>query len=312
MRPIRAFALSCVLTGTVVQAAPSFQEHVVRRGQSASYIALSRYGIYNDSVAAFLRQDNPSIPDLDRLEVGQTLRLRDPLPPAEAAAPRNPEQRVRMASRKAVATLVRGPAQVVHRDGSRAPLRANQFLSPGEGVATGTGGFVELVIDNQSVLRLNQETEVRLVAIQEPRQPDARDAHSLYTRVALLKGRTWSQVRKWAGALVGFQVQMPRAIAGVHGTVFESGVSTDSSSSVAVLEGEVGVAGGTPSPRQGLAPREVSGPREIGVQEWIQVLKAGMRIEVDPSGRPGAPQTFSPDTASEWNRIDAERDCLCD
>lgn len=287
------------------------EDYAVRKGQTVSFIAFRTYGAYDDSIAGFLKADNPQIADMDRVEVGQILHLRKEASPVSAE--KDPERRILMASRKAVVTLAQGSGEIRRAAGGRERLAANRFLTTGDSILTGADGVAEIIVDNQSVLRLAPGTEVRLTAIQQPRQPTSADRRTLTTRFSLLRGTTWTKVRKWAGAVVAFQVQMPNAIAGVHGTVFENSIAKDSSSSVSVYQGEVGVQGGPdPTPRRSLAPTQVAGPKEISVAQWTRILKDGQRLDIAKSGTAGQPAGFKPDTASTWIKLNQERDSLCD
>ena len=287
------------------------EDHSVRRGETVSFIAFQRYGAYDDSIADLIRIDNPQLPDLDHVQVGQILHLRKDQK-APVAVELDPQRRIQMASRKAVVTLAQGSGEIRRAAGGREPLAANRFLVSGDTIVTGSDGLAEIIVDNQSVLRLAAETEVRLVAIQEPQKPNDAERRAFLTRFALLHGKTWTKVQKWAGALVAFQVQMPNAIAGVHGTVFENSVAADSTSSVSVFRGEVGVHGEVHGPRRSLAPAQISGPQEISESKWIQILKDGQRMEISKSGAAGPVANFKPDPNSEWVKLNQERDSLCD
>lgn len=305
-------ALLVAATGT--KSDPGFERFTVRRGQTASYIAFQKYGAFNDSISALILQDNPEVTNLDMLKVGQVLRLRVPAAPPQKAARSAPKKTIDLASRRAVVTMVTGQGTVRRADGSVEPLRANQFISKGDAVTTGADGYAELVIDNQSVLRLNHSTEIRMSGIQEPRAATSRDTRPFVTKIALLRGKTWTQVQKWAGGIVNYQIQLPTAIAGVHGTVFETEVQSDSSGAVGVIEGEVGVGGGASSadaPRTSLAPKAVSGPQEVSMEEWTRLVKTGMRLSVPRSGQPGDPIPWTP-KPEEWAGLEDQRECVCD
>jgi hypothetical protein len=191
-------------------------------------------------------------------------------------------------------------------------LVANRFLSTGDVLITGADGMAEIIIDNQSVLRLASSTEIKLTAIQESQKNTASENRPMVTRLALVRGKTWAKVQKWAGSLVNYQIQLPNAIAGVHGTVFETEAKADSTGAVAVYQGEVGVSNLAKPTKKSLAANPVEGPKEVSQGEWTTILKDGMRMEIAKSGTPGEPQTFTADANSEWVKMNKERDCLCD
>jgi hypothetical protein len=305
-----ASVLSILVAAVGASVPAALDDCTVRRGQTVSYIAFHRYGAYNDSIASLLRADNPQIPDLDQVSAGQVVHLRH-APVATSPERNDPLRRVLMASRKAVVTLATGAGEIRRAKGGREPLAANRFLATGDTIVTSRDGQAELIFDNQSVLRLGGGTEVVLSAIQEPRVPDATDGRKLFTKLSLLRGKTWTHVQKWAGSIVAYQVQMPNAIAGVHGTVFENAIAPDSSSSVSVIQGEVAVEGDRPAAaHRSLAPKEIAGPKEISLSRWIQILKDGQRLDISKSGQAGKPVDIQPQAMENWRKIDQERDSL--
>jgi len=207
----------------------------VSKGQTLSWIGLRHLGAWTPQIASKVIEDNPGLtPDL--LLEGQKLRLRRSLDRRMLS----PVQQVASASRTAVITRTSGPVELILSDGSSKPVAANQFLVVGDRIQTGVGGMAELIIDNQSVLRVRENSRLSLVALQDSSRMSQSHAG---TQVSLEMGRLWTKVRKWAGPLVGFEVRLPNAIAGVHGTMFECIIHPDSSEEVDVFDGVVGVAG---------------------------------------------------------------------
>ncbi|HXP90788.1 MAG TPA: FecR family protein [Fibrobacteria bacterium] len=248
-----------------------FYKISVSKGQTLSWIGLRHLGAWTPKIAAKVVEDNPGLtPDL--LAEGQNLRLRRSLD--QRAMP--PAQQIASASRTAVVTRTMGPVQVVFADGTSRPLAANQFLSVGDRIRTGAGGVAELIIDNQSVLRVRENSQLALVSIQDTAKIQQGHAG---TQVSLEMGRLWTKVRKWAGPLVGFEVRLPNAIAGVHGTIFECIVHADSSAEVDVYDGVVGV---------------------TGTKKAVEVKVArGELTSISPDGMVGAPTRFAPPQEKE-------------
>jgi len=249
----------------------------VGRDQSASWLAFRHLGAWTPEIAAQVKSDNPSIRNLNRLEIGDVLRLRRCLDQRA----HTPSHQISMAMRKAVVTYVRGNAHIV-RQGKSEAISLNAFLAAGDKIVTEQNAAVELIIDNQSVMRLRDNTTLQLVAIQES-APDQK----VGTSVFLEYGRVWSKVRKWAGPLVGFQVKMPNAIAGVHGTTFECFVNNDSSGIVSVSEGLVGVTGRN-QPEESFVP-------------------AGKSVTVQKDGRLTL-QNRPSNSHIDWKRFNEKRD----
>ena len=246
--------------------------------QSASWIAFRHLGAWSPEIASQIQIDNPQIKNLDLLEVGDVLRLRRSLNQRLLT----PRQQISKAIRKAVITYVKGNASVQHAGAPSASLRANEFLSPGDRITTSAGAVVELIIDNQSVLRLRDRTTLSLVAIQ-----DSSSDQRTRTSVFLEAGRVWTKVRKWAGPLVGFQVKMPNAIAGVHGTTFECSVDSGAQGTVTVHEGIVGVS-------SLLQPVETP-------------VAAGKSVFIKKDGQISTPVSTT-ESSPDWNRFNEMQD----
>jgi len=206
---------------------------VVAKGQTLSGLSFRHLGAYTPEIRGILLADNPDLKDPSRIFEGETLLFRRTEDRRQLPA----ERQVAMASRQAVVTSVTGGGEVVRANGVREILSADMFLSPGDLVVAKSGSMVELIVDNQSILRLRGPTRMSLVAVQSSDSGDSRP----HTRVRLITGRIWAKVEKWAGPLVHFEVLLPNAIAGVHGTVFETIVNKDSTSVVRVQEGVVSV-----------------------------------------------------------------------
>lgn len=310
MRKSILSALLLLATGSM--AATTLVDYEIRKGQTLSYVAFLKLGAWNDSIAGQIQKDNPGL-DMDKIMVGQKIHLRMPSEDP-VAAPVDPAQRIQVASRKAVVTMVRGTGKITRASGASEVLKPNAFLATGDGIQTDAGGYAEIIIDNQSVLRLNEKTQVKLLAIQAPQVATATEKRPFYTRIALVSGKTWAKVQKWAGGTINYQIQLPTAIAGVHGTVFESEVNGDSTGAVSVYQGEVGVGGkaAAPAAKKSLAPKSVSGPKEVALGEWIHILKQGQRIDVPKAGAPAAPHDFKVPVGDAWVDMNRERDCLCD
>jgi hypothetical protein len=305
------FLLALAVAGSAT-AGVNLEDYTVRRGQTVSYIAFLKYGQYNDSIVKVLKTDNPKIENLDLIQVGSVLKIRTDAQ-SPVATEKDPAKRIQMASKKAVVTMVVGTGEIRRANGVVEKLLPNRFLSTGDAIVTMADGMAEIIIDNQSVLRLSSSTEIKLTAIQESQKPTGTETRPMVTRLSLLRGKTWAKVQKWAGPLVNYQIQLPNAIAGVHGTVFETEAKADSTGTVAVYQGEVGVANPAPAPvKKSLAPTQVAGPKEVSQGEWIRILKDGMKLEIGKTGTPGEPVAFTAEVNSEWVKMNKERDCLCD
>lgn len=212
----------------------AFSSLVVRPRQTVSWLAFRHLGAFDKAILDTLKLDNPSLTELPRLKGGETLRLRRSMD----RRPLSPARQIALASRQGVVTTLKGTGELRRASGELVPLAVNTFLAVGDEIRTGPATAAEVVIDNQSVLRLRENSRLRLLGVQDSVTTAGRKAG---TRVALESGALWVKVRKWAGPLVGFEVRLPSTIAGVHGTIFEATVAKDSTESVYVVEGIVSV-----------------------------------------------------------------------
>jgi len=246
----------------------TFSSVTVRPKQTAAWLSFRYLGAFDAKILDTLRMDNPSIPDLAHLHGGESLRLRRSMDRRALS----PERQIALASRQGVVTTLKGTGEIRRATGQILPLTVNSFLATGDEVRTSTGSWAEVVIDNQSVLRLRENSRLRLQGIQDTALSQGRKAG---TRVALDAGALWVKVRTWAGPLVGFEVRLPSTIAGVHGTIFETTVAPDSTQEVLVREGVVSV-------------REL---REGGLEVR---LEKGQRVTTRPDRTLGVPTRGTP------------------
>lgn len=251
----------------------TFSSVVVKPRQTASWLAFRHLGAFDKSILDTLKLDNPSIPDLAKLKGGETLRIRRSMD----RRPLSPQRQIALASRQGVVTTIKGTGELRRASGELLPLSVNTFLSVGDEIRTGPATAAEIVIDNQSVLRLRENSRLRLLGVQDTVVTAGRKAG---TRVALESGALWVKVRKWAGPLVGFEVRLPSTIAGVHGTIFEATIGKDSSETVTVVEGIVSVR------------EQRAGGLEVK-------LERGQKVSTRPGSALGAPTEARP-SAQPW------------
>lgn len=251
----------------------AFSTVVVRARQTASWLSFRHFGAYDKAILDTLKLDNPTIANLAKLQGGETLRLRRSMD----RRPLSPARQIALASRQGVVTTLKGTGEIRRASGELLPLDVNTFLAVGDEVRTGPASAAELVIDNQSVLRLRENSRLRLLGVQDSAVTGTRKAG---TRVALESGALWVKVRKWAGPLVGFEVRLPSTIAGVHGTIFEATIGADSTETVHVVEGIVSVR------------EQRAGGLEVK-------LERGQKVSTRPGGSLGLPSAARP-ASQDW------------
>lgn len=129
---------------------------------------------------------------------------------------------------------VHGAAEVRSgAQGAWTPIRVKQVLQPGQHLRTGTGARMALLLSDRTQIRLNQNTQVEIQAI----QPAPRSAGQ--TKFRQMSGKAWVQSKTPPKQL---QWETPTAIAGIRGTDWEMNVTEDGRSRLSVFSGAVAFA----------------------------------------------------------------------
>ena len=319
----------------------------VRRGDTLSYLSFKIYGRYDLQIAEVLKRENPQVRDIDRIYAGQELRFppreemgkklgdrsltpEKPGPETETKEvrlPREPgpkppaplsETTVRVG--KGVITYLEGQVQVKRAAETQwSPVRPNMILSQNDQIKVSSHSRAELILDNQSVLRLSENTLLTLQKLEE--DPTARKETA---RMEISLGRLWVRVAKLFNPASRYDVKTPAVIAGVQGTTYQVLVVDEKTTTIQVFEGAVNVynpfpKGGPGAPEQPgqvekptevAGPREVPGPTAVSREEWTQiVLHQYQQITVTGEEVP-RPTSFDPqkERQSEWVRWNEERD----
>lgn len=312
----------------------------VRRGDTISYLAFKTYGLYDPRMLRILQQENPEVKDVALIYAGQQLRFpsreamarrlagkpaRPPEPvktePWEEKAPQEePAAGTRVRAYKGVMTFLQGEVQVKKAgDAGWSSARANMILSAGDQVKVLARSRAELILDNQSVLRLAEKTVLTIQKLEEDAATRKETA-----RMELSLGRLWTRAAKLFNPASRYDVNTPMAIAGVHGTVYQVSVAPDKTTNVQVFQGAVdvynpfpqgrgpaaGQAGRAGLPQEVSGPREVPGPTAVSREEWTRIL-VGQRQQVSISelgaSRP-QPLDVNKERQDEWVRWNEERD----
>jgi hypothetical protein len=304
------------------------------------------YGMYDGQVGEILKKENPRIKDLDRIFVGQQLnfpapeimksklgegtskpaRLRGERETKEAlpsqvprsAKPTTTETQVR--ANKGVITYLEGRVQV-KRSGetSWSSARPNMILLENDQIEVLNQSRAELILDNQSVMRLAENTLLTIHKLEEEKSTRKETA-----RMDISTGRLWVRIARLFNPASRYDVKTPTAIAGVQGTVYQVAVAGDQSTTIQVFQGAVNVynpfpkttpsapgkAMGLEAPHEVAGPQEVPGPTTVSREEWTQiVLHQFQQITVTGREIPH-PTSFDPnrERQTEWVQWNEERD----
>jgi len=134
-----------------------------------------------------------------------------------------------------------------------------------------------------------------------------------------LKGQSWTNVNKKDGKKKDYKVKSPVAVAAVIGTVFKFGYD-GSLTEVAVLDGQVNVdldkekkeelnlpppekETNVKEPGQSMAPKEIPGPYEVTLNQWISIVK-GEIINIRSDGKYSKTKSTVEELEADWESFD--------
>jgi phage tail protein X len=300
----------CAFTAPATSPADGFVKHTVRKGETVSLICIDFYGHYRGELGKAIQKDNPALKDINLIVPGQVLALRNPdykgAKPAEATSV---FERTLQAT-QGVVTYVEGDASLLVKSAKgRQKLAANTVVNPGDAITTAANGRVELIVNRETVVRLKENTHMTLEAFRDAGKNSGR------TKMGFNLGSVWTKMKKFSDKVSRFELELPTAIAGVHGTVYEASIEKDSSSEVKVFAGEVAVknnpavhaaAGGEVG--EVIGPGEVEGPREVSMDEWVTIVHDMQRIRVDKEGKPRPVEEFKKNDHDSWEQWNEARD----
>jgi hypothetical protein len=316
MRPFKilkatlAFGAVALLTGALPNNGGNgrFISHTVVRGETVSLLCIEKYGKYTAAMGREFLKDNPRVTDINLIVVGQVLRFRNPEYVPAAAEARDTLFSRTMAMTQGVVTYVEGKARCANALGKK-ELTANTVVGPGDTIMTSGNGRVECIVNGETVVRVRENTALCITALRAMEQQKGE------TSMNFSLGAVWTKMKKFSDGVSRFRLQMPTAIAGVHGTVYQATVDRDTSCAVSVYEGEVSVKGYEPyfSPQEGglheiSGPHEIEGPHEVSREEWEMIVRSMQRIHIDKKGRASEATAFKRDPADSWERWNLERD----
>lgn len=139
------------------------------------------------------------------------------------------------------ATLIDFEGEVLIQKGGEnlwLPVEKDMPLEQGDHIKTGAKAFAEILVDDGSQIRLEENSEITLSELSADSQ-----TKSITASVYLWFGRMLSNITRFAHARSKFEVQTATVVAGVRGTDFAVEVTDTKQSDVGVFDGEVAVAG---------------------------------------------------------------------
>ena len=215
---------------------------------------------------------------------------------------------------RAKVTFVQGEVRrLISPEGAWTALPLGGFVQAGERIKTMKGGRLELQLPDRSIIRFDEESDIRLVSAEYNPAQSKREVH-----FSLMLGKTWANIREAFGSSRGVQVETDNAVVGVRGTVFRMNVATDKSAMVRVYRGTVAVskphrlsALGEPGSQiqRVPGPTRIPGPHRVTMEEWIRIVEAMQQITVSSEGIPSKPRTFTmEEDLNDWVQWNLARD----
>jgi len=321
----------------------------VRKGDTISYLSFKIYGMYDQKMGERLRKENPQIKNLDLIYAGQQVRFpapedmkkwpgekplkpverglvaepKEPTPPKPGPTPETPPKgeplaETQVQANKGVITFLEGQAQMKKAGGTQwSSARPNMILLERDQVKVLARSRAELILDNQTVMRLSENTLLTIQKLEEEPAPQKETV-----KMELSLGRLWTRAAKLFNPASRYDVKTPTAIAGVQGTIYQVSVADDQSTNIQVYEGAVNVYNPFPPAKPSLpgermgkphevpGPGEVPGPTAVSREEWTSiVLRQFQQITVTGRGI-SRPASFDvqKERQKEWVRWNEERD----
>ncbi len=114
--------------------------------------------------------------------------------------------------------------------------RPNMILSENDQIRVLAKSRAELILDNQAVMRLSENTWLTMQKLEEEAATQKETA-----RMQLSWGKLWTRTAKLFNPSSRYEVTTPTAIAGVTGTVYQVRVAEDKSTNIQVFQGAVNV-----------------------------------------------------------------------
>ncbi len=188
------------------------------------------------------------------------------------------------------------------------PAKAEMKLREGDRLQTKKSARVEATLNDGSVVRLGQNTQLSLKKVVTNDRGQRKSV-----KAKLFFGKIWAGVKKAVGAETEFTVTTDHAVAGVRGTRFET-IASKTGSSVKVYSGAVlvsnkpsyAIKGHTKDKRV-----QVAGPQLVSKKKWKELVAGAMQVvKVSASGAMQPPTAFVLADAGDgdWEAWNSERD----
>lgn len=150
------------------------------------------------------------------------------------------------------------------------PVEKNMPLEEGDLLKTGPGAYAEVLIDDGSVIKVEENTEIAFDELNA-----GYETKRIESTIFLEFGRLIANIVRFTFPGSRFEIETPTMVAGVRGTEFIVETAGSEQTDVGVFEGEVSVAG---FDEQG----DVADESEILLRKWTQTTVVRGRRPLKP------------------------------
>ena len=188
------------------------------------------------------------------------------------------------------------------------PLDEEDKIFEKDTLQTGKESRCEIKLIDGSILRLSENTKY---IIDQFEQTGEKVSFQGY----LVSGESWTNVNKLDSKKKDFKVKSPIAVAAVIGTAYKM-TSDGKLTEISVLDGSVEVdlekekkaelkiepkkESGNLAPKQSSGPKQIPGPYEVTLSEWISIVK-GEKISIRNDGKYNKTKTDVNTLIQDWD-----------
>lgn len=166
---------------------------------------------------------------------------------------------------------VQGTVKVLRSDDRIEEGRVELGLLAGDMITTEKNASVWFALENTGSFKIGEDSQISIDELSSGGDDDQ-------PRIRLVLGFLWSKLKKIKKTDEGFKIHTPTAVIGIRGTEFDTVVSIDAASLVAVDEGIV----------------------ELKTDDKKVSLDKGMSSSVEMEGGPSLPKAIGPKEQRDW------------
>ncbi len=202
------------------------------------------------------------------------------------------------------------------------PADLNQVVKKDDLITTHEGR-VEIELSDGNVIRIGENSRIYISELHKKKRKKIT--------VKVFLGKLWAKVKKIVKEKDEFTVKFRKGTAGVRGTVYRVNQYSDDSAEIYVYEGSIKVKGEKPvsdkdkkdktgkktkselnrnEKHEVEGPKEIKGPEEVTLKEWVKIVKKMNKIYISSRGKPDEPEEFNieAERKKSWVNWNLKRD----